>query len=244
MPNWCFNRLLVAGNKHELRRFLKDITNTPNIKADPASALDDKYSLNKLVPLDPRGSIEKTYTQTTDDGTVVEAKMSVFSSATDGFDGYADAIDKWGSKWGACSVEIDDEDSYPLCIRYESAWSPADKLIKSISEQYPKLAFAVYFDEEANFFCGWQLFAEGKLIEQGYVNTDQPEELEKLAEKAADDESLLDEYWDAETEWRNGLLDRVSEDAETCLNEYLVWKRKADRQRKAGRYVDSFCPSV
>jgi hypothetical protein len=73
-----------------------------------------------------------------------------------------------------------------------------------------------------------------------------PEDLQKLYDEATEkDETMLwDEYYEAHNDWRNNNTDMMYTDAETVMNEYLVWKRKADRQRKEGRYVESFIPSV
>jgi len=248
MPNWCYNTMLVAGNKTELRKFLKAIKNEKDIKADPASALDNDYDLNKLVPLDPRSSVVIENKHTNEAGEEVKHTFSAFATKErDGFDGYANALDVWGSKWGACNVEIDDPTSYPLFIRYETAWSPASQLIIDISKQFPNLAFAVAFDEEGHQFCGWELIADGDIVERGEVNTDNmPHDLQKLYDEACDkDESeLWDEYYELHNDWRNDNQDRMITDSEICLAEYMVWKRKADRQRKEGRRVESFIPSV
>lgn len=237
MPNWCYTNMLVAGNKRELRKLISAMR-------EPKQC----YELNRLVPLDPRGSIEKVSTHKDKDGNDVTTTYSVFASVeSDGFDGYADAIEKWGTKWGACNVEVDDENSYPLHVRFESAWSPATKLIQSVSEQFPNLVFSLSYDEEGHQFCGWEVIANGETVEEGSLDTDRmPEDLQKLYDEATEkDETILwDEYYEAHNDWRNNNTDMMYTDAETVMNEYLVWKRKADRQRKEGRYVESFIPSV
>ena len=238
MPNWCYTNMLVAGNKRELRKLISAMREEKQ----------GHYELNKLVPLDPRGSVERSNTFTDSEGNERTTTYTVFATQKDdGFDGYADALEKWGTKWGACSVEVDDEDAYPFHVRFESAWSPATKLIQSVSEQFPNLAFSIAYDEEAHQYCGWEVIANGEVIESGNIDTDTlPEYLQKMHDEAdeQEDDALWDEYHEAHNDWRNENTSIMHDDAETVLNEYLVWKRKADRQRKEGRYVESFIPSV
>ena len=123
--------MTVKGTKRELAKFVSDITVADvKVEGDNQPRVTVEYDLNKLVPLDPRASKEvKTITP---DGT--EKVFTAFSTESDGFDGYLDAIETWGSKWGACNVEIDDPalDGKTLSMRYESAWSPCDALISKI----------------------------------------------------------------------------------------------------------------
>lgn len=238
MPNWCYTNMLVAGNKRDVKRLIKDMRGENK----------GEYDLNKLVPLDPRANVERTSVTKDKDGNDVVTTYSVFAMPEpDGFDGYSHAIERWGTKWGACSVEVDDEDAYPLHVRFESAWSPATKLIQEVSLLYPSLVFSMSYDEEGHQFCGWEIISNGQTIEEGSIDTDvMPDWLQKLYDEAneKDDSGLWDEYYEAHNDWRNENTDQMWIDAETVMNEYLVWKRKADRQRKEGRYVESFIPSV
>lgn len=238
MPNWCYNSMVVAGNKKELRKFVKDIR--ANKEKDDGSVLDTQYSLNQLVPLDPRASV----TQTLAGGMVVSSFATMES---EGFDGYQHALERWGSKWGACSVEVDDESAYPLHIRFDSAWSPAEKLIINISELYPKLAFAYSYEEEGFEHCGWTIISGGAVVESYDARPDRlPMWLKELEQKASDEDTseAWEEYYETHNEWRHEIRSRVDADADTVLAEFVVWRRKADRQRKEGRYVESFIPSV
>lgn len=233
MPNWCFTSMLVAGNKREVRKFAKAMRD--NVEG---------YDLNKLLPLDPRTYVESTRTVITDgvERTVVDKSFATMEN--DGFDGYAHAMEMWGTKWGACSVCVDDEDSYPLFVRFESAWSPATDLIMNLSKHYPTLVFSLAYDEEAHDYCGWETIANGKLIEKQFVDTYRlPEWLTEIHKKAEESEDW-DDYYEAHNEWRHENLSRVHDDYEVCLTEYITWRKKAERQRKAGRYVESFVPSV
>jgi hypothetical protein len=159
MPNHVDNRLTITGDKTELIRFVSATYEGNN-----------DYNFNKLVPLDPRAS--KEIRNERPDGTV--QVFGAFSSAEDGFDGYQNAIDVWGTKWGAYDIQaggawyeiLEKEDYHDITFHYQSAWSPARKLIQRISAQFPTLAFGVWYTEEGMGFAGWQLCKNGKLVDE------------------------------------------------------------------------------
>lgn len=71
----------------------------------------------------------------------------------------------WGTKWGDVdTVVLSDglvrgQKVTSICFR--SAWSPADQLIKNISAQFPELVFGLSYTEEADQFCGYQIWKGG-----------------------------------------------------------------------------------
>lgn len=247
MPNWCYNYMTVMGNKRELAKFVKDIT-VADVKVEgyypPQVAVE--YDLNKLVPLDPRGS--KEIKTTNADG--VETTFSAFSSKSDGFDGYLDALETWGSKWGACRPEIDDTTpaGNTITVRYESAWSPADGLIQRISALYPNLIFGTCSDEESRAFVCWSVFHNGIIIEAGERDpqylTPELLELSKKAEAEDAEEDALEEWWEAHSEWNNELLDQCDTDMSVCMNEYNKHLAYVRRCEKEGRTPRTFVSSV
>ena len=168
MPNHCDNRLTITGDKTELIRFVSATYEGNN-----------NYDFNKLVPLDPRASKEVRFTK--EDGT--EQVFSAFSSAEDGFDGYNNALEMWGTKWGAYDIQpngawhevLDKEDYHDITFAYQSAWSPARKLIQRISAQFPTLAFGVWYTEEGMGFCGWELYKGGEQVDERGYDMDLPE---------------------------------------------------------------------
>lgn len=251
MPNWCYNYMTVMGSKREIAKFVKDITVADVEPNGIYSQATVEYDLNKLVPLDPRSSVTKTHTRTDDEGNEITTTMSVFAEKSrDGWDGYMDACETWGSKWGACRPEIDDPTpvANTISIRYESAWSPADGLIQKISALYPNLIFGVSSDEESRAFVCWSVFHNGEVIEEG---TRDPNfltpELKLLSEKAeAEDasEEELETWWEAHNEWNNHLLEQCDDDIETCMKEYKKHLAYVRRCEKEGRTPRTFISTV
>jgi len=246
MPNWCYTNLSVSGDKRTLAKFLKDITEPKTDESHHTT-----YSLNKLVPLDPRANKTMTSTQKNADGEEVTTTFGVFTSTDkDGFDGYAHAHAMWGTKWGACSVEIDDETivNNTLNIRYESAWSPADMLILNISRQYPTLIFGTYSDEESRAFVCWSVFHNGEVIEEGGRDPQKlTPELHQIWEKTQEDdasEEAWDEWYEAESEWNNYLTDECCDEMTTVMTEYKKHLAHIKRCEKEGRTPPTFISSV
>lgn len=204
MPNWCYQRMLVTGDDKEISRFIGAI------KEDEP----DKYDMNKLVPLDPRATaIRKSTNQ---DGETIE--YSVFAERNeDGFDGYGHALEVWGSKWGACSIRIDEPTERPLDLRFDSAWGPADQLIRQISGQFPTLTFGICFTEESDAFAGWLVFRNNELVAEGEVSTEIPEGIEELLETNEDEyyEKLMEYQNDKE----NSVFDLMEADMENVSDD-------------------------
>jgi hypothetical protein len=198
MPNHCDNRLTITGDKAELIRFVSATHEGGN-----------DYDFNKLVPLDPRASKEVRWEK--EDGT--EQVFSAFSSAEDGFDGYQNAIDVWGSKWGAYDIQpngawhevLDKEDYHDITFAYQSAWSPARGLIQRISKQFPTLAFGVWYTEEGMGFAGWELYKDGEEIAENSIS------LNNLPEYDWDDDASMEKHDQA--------MEEVYEALESALHE-------------------------
>jgi hypothetical protein len=238
--------MTVMGNKREIAKFVSDITVADVQQNGIYSSVTVEYDLNKLVPLDPRGSKEVKTTNA--DGT--ETVFTAFSTESDGFDGYLDACETWGSKWGACRPEIDDTTPVKntISVRYESAWSPADGLIQKISALYPNLIFGTCSDEESMAFICWSVFHNGKIIEAGERDPQHlTPELSKLCEKAeAEDapDDAMEEWWEAHSEWNHHLLDQCDTDMSLCMNEYKKHLAYVRRCEKEGRMPRTFISSV
>lgn len=251
MPNWCYNYMTVMGNNRDITKFVNDITTATAHSAGIYPRVSVEYDLNKLVPLDPRANIVRTSTTTNDKGEEVTTTYSVFADkARDGFDGYLDALETWGSKWGACRVEIDDPTpvANTVSIRYESAWSPADALVCKISALYPNLVFGVSTEEESRAFIIWTVFHNGENIEDGQRDPNYlTPELRVLSDKAEAedaDDSALEEWWEAHAEWNNYLRELCDNDMLTCMREYRKHLAYVRRCRKEGRMERTFISSV
>lgn len=204
MPNWCYQRMAVAGGETELRRFVDAIT-VPNITDSEFS----QYDLNHLDPCpDELINTKSGFFAVNLDGTPNPQQVALEEQQNSNLSkyGFKDWYDRnntvWGSKWGACEVSMnytsyvpesyvrpspvaissfreylgdeateeyvssientnDTNTGLPVSVVelfFESAWSPVDGLIQTISGQFPTLIFGVSMTEEANFFAGYFVF--------------------------------------------------------------------------------------
>lgn len=218
MPNWCFQNLVITGNKKETRKFLKAISK-PESYDELGILKPAYYDMNHLVPIPDKEE---------------------WTDELDSF--FGGALGVWGTKWGACDIEIDDKDSYPLHLRYISAWSPCDKLIENISKQFPSLVFGYSCTEEADFFAGWELYCNGEKVAEDMCDMTQPPELQKMYEKAneTNNEDLMSDFYEAVSEWRNTVTYQHDIDLDTTIREYVVWRRGSKRRKVFQSFIPSF----
>lgn len=241
MPNWCNNKMVVVGGKRDLQRFIKSIT-----VSSPNGA--DSYEMNRLVPLDERATVSKTFTNTDKDGNETSTIFHAFATAEDdGFDGYGHAVERWGSKWGACSLTVQSVGEQ-LDIQYETAWSPADKLIMEISKQFPNLIFAVTSDEESRMFVVWSVFHNGSIVESEFTDTSNiPAHIVPLHD-ALDSPDASDtdfeEYYEAMSEWYGDIFVRCDTEAVQVANEYKKHLAYVKRCESKGVNPRDFVSSI
>jgi len=249
MPNWCYNYMTVKGTKRELAKFVNDITVADvKVEGDNPPRVTVEYDMNKLVPLDPRAS--KEVKTTIADGT--EKVFTAFSTESDGFDGFMDAVVTWGSKWGACNVEIDDPalDGKTLSMRYESAWSPCDALVIKISAMYPKLIFGTVSTEESSAFVAWSAFHNGEVIEEGGRDPQMlTPELDEKCKKANDPTNPNlsedeEDWYESFSEWEHHLVELCDDELAIVMTEYPKHLAYIKRCEKKGTMPQPFISSV
>lgn len=240
MPNWCSNTMTVKGPKPELKRFLKSLKVKEMRKKGEIK--DDKWvitgeeevevdSLNHLDPI-PQALLD------TVSGSVPEDKKAEHQQQMqDNLDkyGYKDWYDYanavWGSKWGAGEVGVsnDDYDTGSVSLYYQSAWSPCNGLIARISKQFPKLVFGVVYTEEAEFFAGWVVIHNGELLVEGVGETEMDSEIEAMPQ---DTDEQMDEYWEAQGEWRANRDDQMVDSCDKAMQLIVSWIRSNQRRKE------------
>lgn len=135
MPNWSFNYLQVIGDKKEVAKFKEEI-----------KGKDTALDFEKSVPMP-----ENIYRG--DLGTEEEEKYGKENCW------YEWSIKNWGTKWNASEAEIIETEGEELIYKFETAWSPPVQWLISTSKKYPKLRFAMNYDEESEAFNG-KIFVE------------------------------------------------------------------------------------
>lgn len=78
-----------------------------------------------------------------------------------GYDNWYDwANANYGTKWGIYEVNKDGDQYY-----FQSAWSPATKIIEKLSLSFPDTNFELMFADEGGGFIGKEIIKDGHVIE-------------------------------------------------------------------------------
>lgn len=225
MPNWCYNNIEIYGDRDELQKFV-DATKT--------TAEDGvvEYQLNHLFPIP--AELQATPSAWYGDAEK-QAEQIALEQANIAKYGYKDWYDwaydpkNWGTKWGACDFDwksFDMDDNYIvgpnetyISAYYQSAWGPADGLIRNISAKFPNLTFSVVSTEESDAFACFSIFRNGNLLAEGGEEPQRPAELEKLADEDTD------AFYEQLGDWQCEVSDRWAAEADKALGRILVDKK-------------------
>jgi hypothetical protein len=226
MPNWCTQYGEVRGTNKELKRFIEAIRveHDDEWKSLPEHSRS-YWDMNQLfpIPTELHETIAGGYGYNEDGNKKPEQialeEQQAKNIAKYGYkDWYDWANDNWDTKWGACSLDFDedefDETSNSIMLRWESAWSPAVGLVKNISAQFPELVFGMHFTEEANFFAGYMVFHNGEVVAEG------DHDMEGVPEYSDDDDG---EYEVKFSDWQDSLLFAISEGMSTAMTAQQIF---------------------
>lgn len=125
MPNWCFNRVTIAGDVESIKKF-KD------------KHLTTKF-FDSVIPMpDSIRNTEKIFGE---------------SSSTDNW--YDWSISNWGTKWDVdVSGQGNDEDQY-IYLEFDTAWCPPEGVYLRLRELYPDLSISWFYDEPGMSIAGY-----------------------------------------------------------------------------------------
>lgn len=170
MPNWCDNRLYIAGDTETIKTFIEKVT----VPDDQQEKRGQRYDiLGNLYPTPQE--LKDTVSGWSADEAVqsernkqYEANKAKYGSK----DWYDWNIKNWGTKWGDCDTYIVDEEPFitpdgrgHIEFVFQSAWSPALEGIAHITKMFPSLEFACSYAEEGMGFYGFCTFIEGEPID-------------------------------------------------------------------------------
>lgn len=220
MPNWCYNELEVHGETSELQR-LADATKT-TYKDEETGETKEVIGLNHLFPCpEELSNTVSGWFGDSEEQKKLEDKQQENIKKYGHKDWYDWCYANWGTKWGACEFEwnsFTQEDGKVevgaeyIGAYFQSAWSPAEGLIKEISKQFPTLVFSLVYTEESHAFAGCSVFRDGKLLAEEGEEPQMPEGVEELAEK--DD---MDEYYEAMSDWQTEYSDKYRDKRDSLV---------------------------
>ena len=217
MPNWCYNSIDIYGESSELQKFVEA---TKIVGEDGIT----EYGLSQLFPI-PQELVDTTSGWHSDPDE--QAKQTAKEEANIAKYGYKDWYDwacdpdNWGTKWGDSDFDwrsfgdetmVAPEETY-ISAYYQTAWSPADGLIRNISAKFPSLTFSVVSTEESDAFACYSIFRDGKLLAEGGEEPKRPKEL-------TDENS--EDFYDKLNDWQTETFDRWSGEADRALGKILI----------------------
>ena len=220
MPNWCYNNMDIYGESSELQKFVEA---TKIVGEDGIT----EYGLSQLFPI-PQELVDTTSGWHSDPDE--QAKQTAKEEANIAKYGYKDWYDwacdpdNWGTKWGDSDFDwrsfgdetmVAPEETY-ISAYYQTAWSPADGLIRNISAKFPSLTFSVVSTEESDAFACYSIFRDGKLLAEGGEEPKRPEGLEEHTDENSE------EFYDKLNDWQCETSDRWSGEADKALGKILI----------------------
>lgn len=220
MPNWCYNNMDIYGESSELQKFVEA---TKIVGEDGTT----EYGLSHLFPI-PQELVDTTSGWHSDPDE--QAKQTAKEEANLAKYGHKDWYDwacdpnNWGTKWGDGDFDwrsfgdetIVSPEETSISAYYQTAWSPADGLIRNISSQFPSLTFSVVSTEESDAFACYSIFRAGELIAEGGEEPKRPKELEEHPEE------FDEEFYDKVNDWQTETSDKWSSEADKALRTILA----------------------
>jgi len=80
-------------------------------------------------------------------------------------DWYEWRVQNWGTKWEPSGVDVEKGVDHIL-YDFDTAWSPPEPWVRSISTKYPDLTFRLSYEEPGNDFEGHVLVKDGAILEE------------------------------------------------------------------------------
>jgi hypothetical protein len=164
MPNYCFNTLHIAGDG-----------------ADAASKQITEYCkenssfIDKFIPFPEAGQRQ------------VEGGFTVFNKGDepDTIDGYAWAINNWGTKWPDSDTESQNGGRE---FNFSTPWGTPDMAMKTISKLYPDAVFTLMSIEEQPEWRCRSVFKNGRQIHEAvdFTPDENPYDYETDEQKSED----------------------------------------------------------
>ena len=140
--------------------------------------------------------------------------------ADQGANWYEWSLAHYGTKWGDYDTELvyHHGDTGAL-YRFTTAWTPLAEGVRRISVQFPTITFTLVYDEHGNELMGGYLIADGKILNEVSVASEDWPELQQ----DATGEELFDDWYEA----LNDLRDQVWSDVEAGATDVSVTARRS-----------------
>ena len=165
MPNHVYQTLKIKNGFEEVEKLVGKEFDIDTFFKMPEE-LRDISSPVKIVS-DDEFEQEKIRYEKSDKNSIFTIGMSISQKYSDeliekyGSNNWYDwACNNWGTKWGVYDVSLCENDTY----MFQSAWSPATKIVQKLSEKFPNATFILKFADEGGGFIGYEHIKNGEII--------------------------------------------------------------------------------
>ncbi len=160
MPNYCENDLYIQGKEADVKRVL--------------DLIGPGFDFGKVIPypkmfaqMDRDHPGHGAQPNRNLDCLTIEAYREKYGHDKDGFNsgGYEWKCKHWGCKWNAADVKR--RDYGPICITFQTAWSPPVPIIQSLGDKFPDVTFSLeYFERGMEFMGGLTIYCQEEAEER------------------------------------------------------------------------------
>jgi hypothetical protein len=132
MPNWTANTVEITGTPKAIRKF--------------KAHMGEGFSFEKIIP--PPADMFQ--------GNLGEKERR--ECAAKGIPNWHEwQSENWDTKWDACRVEVEEKE-FASCVmltyRFATAWSPPEKVIARLRQDWPEFEITGGYVGEGYEFCG------------------------------------------------------------------------------------------
>ena len=209
MPNWCQNRCIFSGPPAELSRLRELMDNGSEglfdfgkvlplpeellaIHADQQVIDGVGYPAWRSMGPDTTGTHREMRVGVTQQD--LDALVSKYGSA----DWYSWTTENWGTKWGACDAEVDEEVQGQLTYDFNTAWGPPDPFLNTLMALFPELMLVHMYAEPGASFGGTAQYENGIMVEQESASG---EDIRSLSEWHDDQMGAPDDEDEESNDW-------------------------------------------
>lgn len=178
MPNWCSNKLVISGSKEEIARFAQTLgedgkfsfSQTVPMPKELEGIVSGPIPVVREVPVEDENNPPEDARKSFETGKLVQlievpqAKLDEYMQLYGVTDWYGWNILNWGTKWDLSDVKMTVEDEELYCW-FDTAWSPPNVWVTSVSQQFPELTFTLRCAEGGVGFYGSFTVVNGAIIE-------------------------------------------------------------------------------
>lgn len=166
MPNWCYNKITIRANdktRNEIKEFLKGkvycrpFTRMVDEVA-PLESADTIFSFHSVIP-QPDHLLDEDDPRRLTKTPKVESGNDVMP------DWYNWRVQHWGTKWDVTDVYLR-ETKVSMSYEFETAWSPAEPVVRRLSEKFPNAYITLTYNEPGMGFKGSISFKDGEVMRE------------------------------------------------------------------------------